>query len=76
MTLGVAVSTPDPNSRGGDDWCGTVKVGADVDSGGFLGWIYVGDLTGVGWVYSYNLDSFVWVNACPNNSDAWAYVLD
>jgi hypothetical protein len=57
-------------------WCGIDTVGGDVDTGDFMGWIYVGDLSGAGWVYSYSLGGFVYVSACPGDNGAWVYVLN
>jgi len=75
MTSGMNLSDPtDPNAV--SQWCDLDKVGGDVDTGDFLGWVYVGDLTGSGWVYSYSLGGFVYISACPGDSGAWVYVLN
>ena len=69
--------SPGVNISGiGHKWCGRDKVGWDVDTGDFLGWIWVGEATGAGWAYSYDLDGFVYLSACPDTSGAWVYVLN
>ena len=73
-TTGQNLTTP--VVANGNEWCGITKVGGDVDTGDFMGWIWVGDATGAGWVYSYSLDGFVYVSACPDASGAWIYILN
>jgi hypothetical protein len=74
QTPGKVIS--EPNTDVVEGWCGMDLVGGDVDTGDFMGWIYVGDLSGAGWVYSYSLGGFVYVSACPGDSGAWVYVLN
>jgi hypothetical protein len=74
-TLGA--DTTDPTVPVNDtQWCGMDKQAMDtIDTGGFLGWIYVGSATGApGWVFSYTLNSYVYVASCPGTSGGWVYV--
>jgi hypothetical protein len=60
-----------------EEWCGFEKVGSDVNTGDWMGWLNVGDATTApGFAYSYGLDSYVYIGSCPDSNGAWTYVFD
>lgn len=66
-----------PNFEGGNTWCGIEKVGTDVNTGDWMGWLSVGDATGApSWAYSYTLETFVYMGSCPDDNGAWVYVMN
>lgn len=73
---GAAVQLETP-TVGGNTWCDMAMAAGDyVDTGSWLGWIYVGLCPGgaPGWVYSLTLNSWVYVAGCPGGAGSWVYV--
>lgn len=55
-------------------WCGLPKAGSDVDTGTWLGWLHVGEVTDPGWGYCYLLERYLYIPACPQPEGGWVWV--
>jgi len=55
-------------------WCGLPKAGSDVDTGTWLGWLHVGEVTDPGWGYCYLLERHLYIPVCPQPEGGWVWV--
>jgi hypothetical protein len=75
MWVGNGARLETPTMTPPTGWCGMEKANGAVDSGSFMGWIYVGDASEApSWVYCYTLNSWVYVASCPGTAGAWVFV--
>lgn len=76
----LELTLTDPDAGAEDTWAGyPVTDGTLVDTGGFLGWLFIGE-TGqrTDWVYSFSLGNYLYLPeaSAANPGGSWVWVLN
>lgn len=72
FTMGEDTSNP-LDGGSGSAWCDYPVDGNLVDTGDWMGYLYIAGESG--WVYNYDLANWIYLPDCGSADGAWAYVI-